>query len=299
MFKRIINSIVHRFNIKRTRFYVIGQYRIMLPPGHMLDLYQERFKNYDKKLPAIAGLVELKYSAISIIDIGANIGDTAAALRNVCSAPIICIEGNKTYIPILESNISSIPGITRVIPKFIGLDVDDGLGELITINGTAHIDRQNQRGLIDSQLAEESFITYHQVLESNLDLPEVRLVKIDTDGFDFKIILRSINQLAKNKPIIFFEFDPSFSPKYEKDEALNAINALVYGGYAHYIIYDNFGNYLFSLSENVVEAFKDIYSFLHQSAESGGGSIVYFDVCCFSQSDEDIFRQLVKIERST
>lgn len=75
--------------------YQIGKYKITLPPRHKLDLYQHLYHNYDKKLPLISKRIKEKYAEMTIIDVGANIGDTAVALRNIIDSPIICVEGNK------------------------------------------------------------------------------------------------------------------------------------------------------------------------------------------------------------
>ena len=121
MLTRVIKSVRRRLALRMKRTYKIGRYFIRLPPRHLLDVYQESFKNYDKKLPVLAALLEGKYkSSMTIIDIGANIGDSAIALRNACNSPIICAEGNPEFLPILKSNLAAIPGIFRVIEKFIG-----------------------------------------------------------------------------------------------------------------------------------------------------------------------------------
>jgi FkbM family methyltransferase len=285
-----------RCAIWKSRPYKVGRYTITLPPKHKLDVYQHSFNNYDKKLPAIARMVESKYSVMSVIDIGANIGDTAFALRDACDAPLICIEGNPKFIPLLETNISKLPGVIRVVPKFIGPESFDNLGNVVTVNGTAHFDRESAHDSHEPQRIRIAVITYKELLASIVDLPEVRLVKIDTDGFDFRIIAGSIDQMAASLPVLFFEFDPSFSPKNDKYEALGAMAALNGAGYLHYVIYDNYGNYIFSFSEHAAERFEDLFCFLEQSRNSGG-RIEYLDACCFAEKDKDIFLQLVATER--
>lgn len=282
--------------IWKSRPYKVGRYTITLPPKHKLDVYQHSFKNYDKKLPDIVRMVEAKYSVMSVIDIGANIGDTAFALRDACKAPLICIEGNPKFLPLLETNLSKLPGVIRVVPKFIGPESSDILGKVVTVNGTAHIERGSAQDSLDRQHMKIDVTTFKELLASIADLPEVRLIKMDTDGFDFRIILGSINEIAAGLPVLFFEFDPSFSPKNERYEALVAMAALNGAGYLHCVIYDNYGNYIFSFSEDVSERFEDLFCFLDQSRTSGGG-ISYLDVCCFAERDKDIFLQVVAAER--
>ena len=302
MLTRVIKSVRRRLALRMKRTYKIGRYFIRLPPRHLLDVYQESFKNYDKKLPVLAALLEGKYkSSMTIIDIGANIGDSAIALRNACNSPIICAEGNPEFLPILKSNLAAIPGIFRVIEKFIGPGHSSQVVKVITENGTAHVDRaathEIEKQPKNDHLAVTGMISYKEIIEANVDLPLVRLVKIDTDGFDFQIILGAINQLASSMPVLFFEFDPSFSPKDAAQEALVAANALISAGYVHFVTYDNFGNYMLSFSDKPIERFKDLFAFLEQSRNSGGGTS-YLDICGFSEHDCDVFFELVESERS-
>ena len=301
LLKNLIKSTKRRISIRRARPYVIGPYSIVLPRNHMLDIYQANYKNYDKKLPTVVCLIQNKYEEMTVIDIGANIGDTAVALRGSCVCPVICIEGNPNFLPYLRKNLAAIPGSFRIIPKFIGPEFALPALNIITINGTAHINREAMVLDVPSENGDSGdmvpIITYREVIAENADLPTVRLVKIDTDGFDFQIILGSINQLVNDLPVVFFEFDPSFSPKSDSHEALKAVQALTSVGYIHFVIYDNFGNYMLSFSDGAANRFIDLFFFLEQSRNSGGG-VSYLDVCCFSVRDADIFSNLVDAERA-
>ena len=298
--KRLVESTKRRLSLRRARSYMIGKYPVILPSNHMLDIYQVGYKNYDKKLPIVASLIWKKYEVMTAIDIGANVGDTAGALRGACACPIICVEGNPNFLPYLKKNLAAIPGIFRIISKFIGPESASQVCNVITVNGTAHVIREERVSDLHSERGQSDDVipitTYGAVITENSDLPTARLVKIDTDGFDFQIILSSINQIATDLPVIFFEFDPSFSPKNDSHEALKAVEALISVGYIHFVIYDNFGNFMFSFSSWVEDRFWDLFSFLEQSRRNGGG-VSYLDVCCFSEQDKDIFLELVSGER--
>jgi FkbM family methyltransferase len=299
MLKRIINAIGWRLKTRKPREYTVGKFAITLPAGHKLDMYQRNYKNYDRKLPIIASLTESKYGKMSIIDIGANIGDTAAALRGVCESPIVCVEGNLNFLPFLEANTSRLPGTFRIIPKYIGLDLRNEIWNVVTANGTSHLQKKEVKTSPDFVRVDNfSLATYNEIVKINSDLPEVRLVKIDTDGFDFKIIQASLHDLCEQKPIIFFEFDPSFSLAKERREAAETLNSLYQIGYVNYIIFDNFGNYLMSFCGSHPELFSDLMCYLEQSVKNGGG-INYFDICCLSENDKDIFGIFVQKERNS
>ena len=48
------------------------------------------------------------------VDVGANIGDTAAIIRSVCPAPIVCIEGDEMIGRVLNENLYMLGDTTAV-----------------------------------------------------------------------------------------------------------------------------------------------------------------------------------------
>jgi hypothetical protein len=55
----------------------IGATTIELPFSHRLPLYQSWFPTYDRALPRLAERISARYPESPIIDVGANVGDTA------------------------------------------------------------------------------------------------------------------------------------------------------------------------------------------------------------------------------
>jgi FkbM family methyltransferase len=275
------------------RSYVVGRYRIELPPGHMLDEHQQAFLNYDRKLPVVATLVEAKYPHSVTLDIGANIGDSAAAIRSVVAGPILCVEGNAAFLPYLHANLLRLPGTNRVIPKFIRpLETGADSFEIRTARGTAHL-LQNNASVANGGGPQST--TVREILRNNADLGQVKLIKTDTDGFDFAILLGALDILSENLPVLYFEFDPiigSSSP----NAAIKAVEGLIDIGYRKVAIYDNYGNYLMGTTLSA-ELVLDLVASLTQCNQAGGGT-KYFDLCCFSASDNDIFAALVDRERN-
>ncbi len=275
------------------RSYMVGKYRIELPPGHMLDQHQHAFRNYDRKLPVVATLVDAKYPHTVTLDIGANIGDSAVALRSAVHGPILCVEGNPAFLPYLHSNLRLLPGTNRVIPKFIRPSETDTSNFVIrTARGTAHL-LSNDPSRLTSDVPDTT--TVREIVVDNADLGQVKLVKTDTDGFDFAILRGALDTLTDSMPVLYFEFDPligSSSPQV----AAQAIEGLVNIGYRKVVVYDNYGNFLTGTTLTV-ELALDLVASVTQCNLAGGGAR-YFDLCCFSAADTDIFEALVNLERT-
>lgn len=275
-----------------TKEYTVGRCRLQLPDDHALDRYQSTWKRYDKSLGYISKIIFSKYPNSTAIDIGANVGDSAALIQQYQTVPVLCIEGNPEFVLYLEGNAEIIKNI-EIEECFIGNDGDVvNFEEMKSQGGTATI--KNAVG------STGTLTTYMKSLETILKKHEKfkksKLLKIDTDGFDFQIIQENIDYIKKNKPIIYFEYDITF-----ESEGIHAgkktLEELIRIGYIKFIVYDNFGNYILSFSDRDKNLFSDLNAFLFSSRfQSGTPSIYYFDICAFSHEDEDLSDRLRQLE---
>ncbi|HEY9615487.1 MAG TPA: FkbM family methyltransferase [Microcoleaceae cyanobacterium] len=273
--------------------YTIGQYTILLPPDHPLDRYQENWRRYDTALGYIAQTIFQKYVDSTAIDIGANIGDSAALIRSFADISVLCIEGNPEFLEYLEHNAATI-GRIEIATCFVGQDgevVD--LEQLVSERGTASI---TTLPTVEQPLWFVEMHSLNSILQRYPQFQATKLLKIDTDGFDFSILQASVEILSTLQPILYFEYDISFNPQGES-EALAAIQSLLAIGYRHFIVYDNFGNYVISLSGDIIPAFRDLNTcLLSNRRKSGTPTIYYLDICAFTTQDTDLFEQIRTFE---
>jgi FkbM family methyltransferase len=267
--------------------YEIGRYKIVLPDDHALDRYQSVWRRYDTALGHIAKIVIQKYPATTAIDIGANVGDSAALIQKYQEMPVLCVEGNPAFLEYLRHN-AGIIGNTEIAEYFVGTDGESvDIDRIRNVSGTASIVQalgSNNDSIIKTKSLEK-------ILEEYSHFQNSKLLKIDTDGFDFEIIQASIDVVSNMKPIIYFEYDISFTPTGE-DDALQALGMLCEVGYKKFIVYDNFGNYLISLSEQDYEKFIDLNAYLLSNRLKSGTSVVYyFDICAFTNEDVDLYEK--------
>jgi FkbM family methyltransferase len=287
--------------------YIVGKHVLRLPQDHLLDTYQSQHKRYDTNLAYIAKEVFSKYPQSCGIDIGANIGSTAALIQEYQQVKVLCIEGNPEFLEYLDFNVSVIGNI--VVEKcFVGKDNSFvNLQDISSSNGTASIisslsnsdfqREQEQSGCIPSN--SQNIRSLSSILQKHNDFRNAKLLKIDTDGYDFTIIQQSIDVILELCPIIYFEYDISFD-KYEGCKSgLETITLLLSKGYNKFIVYDNYGNYLISLSNPSLDSFVDLNSYLVSNHfKSGSPAIYYLDICAFSDKDCDLFDRVRNIETS-
>lgn len=268
--------------------YSIGPYQIILPPDHLLDGYQSTWLRYDTALGYIAGAVFQKYPESSAIDIGANIGDSAALIKKYVDIPVLCIEGNPQFIEYLKQNALRIGGI-EIAEYFVGKEGDSvNLDRLLSSGGTASI--------VDAITVEESEATQTKSLASIINnyprFQNSKLLKIDTDGFDFFIIQSSTEIISQLSPVLYFEYDITFDSNGES-AGLETVQSLFDIGYEYFLVYDNYGNYLISLSNQEYDRFLDLTTYLASNRKKSGTPVVYyFDICAFTDNDLDLFEEI-------
>lgn len=269
--------------------YTIGRTRVLLPADHALDRYQAKWKRYDRALGEIARLVQQKYPGSAAVDIGANVGDSAALINTYHDIPTLCIEGGEEFLPFLRENARRIGPHVAVEAAFVG---DGGSANVYALQSTeagtaklvADTDRRGDitvKGL-DALLAGAEGFAWP------------RLIKIDTDGFDFQIIMTSARLLADIKPVLYYEYAPFEQPDGVAD-GIGSFQALLQAGYRHFIVYDNFGNYLIHLGGDNAAQFVDLNGYLC-SNRMNGVAVPYFDICAFVPEDGDLFEALRAFE---
>ncbi|MEN9520867.1 MAG: hypothetical protein RLZZ381_3455, partial [Cyanobacteriota bacterium] len=270
--------------------YKVARHTRFFPHNHKLEQYQNTWKLYDRILGIIAKYVFTKYPRTTAIDIGANVGDTAALIQEFQPIPTLCIEGNPEYFSFLKQN-AQIIGNIAIAYCFIGQDGETvDLEKIVSQNGTTSIIHAvGKSGQYISTMYSLGF-----VLENFSNFKNSKILKIDTDGLDLEIITKSKGVIGKLKPVIYFEYDISFNTKNNSfSDALNIINFLIDLGYRRFMIFDNFGNHISSFCDYDKRHFFDLINYLFSNLyKSGQPAIYYFDICAFHEEDVDIFTDL-------
>jgi FkbM family methyltransferase len=265
---------------EREREYQVGRHKVLLPAGHCLDRYQRTWRRYDLALGLIAQSVRDKYPDATAIDVGANVGDSAARMCERDDMPVLAIEGSSTFLPYLRTNARRIGDHVEIYEGYVGPESTEvDLAAVTTAGGTSSIVPAVGGG------GTHQVRTLGSVLESYPRFGKSRLLKIDTDGFDFAIIDSSLDWIASARPVIFFEYHTGFGAEDEA-RSLDAVAALMRMGYDRFLVYDNFGNLL--ISADRIGTFAELNAYL-RSNRRHGVAIHYFDVCGFHEHDRDMF----------
>jgi FkbM family methyltransferase len=273
--------------------YKIGPFELILPHDHMLDRYQQNYPLYDWVLGELIPLLLAKYPDAAAIDIGANVGDTAAGMCRKQTIPVLCIEGHPQFISYLRRNLERLPGCIEVDECLVGAVAGSvSAARLATQGGTASIDI---RAGDDGKGVRIPIRPLVEILRDHPRFQRARLLKIDTDGSDFEILMSSLDAIRDTHPVLFFEYAPTLRTDGAKF-ARETISMLLQAGYRSFLLYDNFGHFMGRIDENCREKFIALDHYLFSNLYFGT-QIYYYDVCAFGPDDGDLRRGLENAHR--
>jgi len=170
----------------------------------------------------------------TVIDIGANVGDTAALCRLAgCTLDIVAVEASLSFYKLLAFNIDRCPGLfgsTSAIWAFVGRPDDQA--PLHSQGGTASI--ANKQGTPERLGAVQPPV----VSLADLLVQTPSLVKIDVDGYDHVIIENDIATLEKHRPVIWTETQ---SETISSDADWARLIKKLTAKWPYMMVFDNYG----------------------------------------------------------
>jgi FkbM family methyltransferase len=269
---KVYHTLIQPFTHSFVHYNLEG-HDILLPTASRLPAVYSEFATYDRCLQSLSQMVGHKYPNAPIIDIGANIGDSVVLIRKVSDAPILAIEASPDYFSLLKHNTAAFGGITYV-ETFLGdgavfsgsLKTELGSGGFVAGNGEI-----GSCSLVD-------------VLAQNPAFATTRLLKIDTDGFDRKILKGALPWLRQQQPILFIEFDPVLDRQCG-GPGLCIFDELRMAGYRYYVFFSAAGELM--LVTESLDIIADLEKFfLHSHIRQ------YANLAAFTEGDGDLVQQI-------
>lgn len=212
----------------------------------------------------------------SILDIGANVGDTAVLLGSGGN-DLILVEPDPAFAHLLELNLDAIEGVRRIETVVVsGREVRGGMSARA---GTSTLVEHEGARRLTSKTLEE-------VCDD-----DTRLIKIDTDGWDVEILRSGLGFLATCRPILYFELECRTRSAY--DDARGLLDELTGIGYTRFGVWDDSG--LLMLGEcNAVQVQQLAEALCHGCRGSGQRTTVHgYDVCAVTSGDVALLQEVV------
>jgi len=251
----------------RIRFQY-GQFVLECDSSHHLPPILNAIPNFGRNLADVVNALEAK--ELHVIDVGANIGDTAILLaRFAPGAKVLCIEGDPRFMSDLQCNTAQISGVT--IAEAILSDRSGQVkGAFVTEKGTAHIVLGEGGALLQVQTLDDLLTAYPEFA-----CPDV--IKIDTDGFEPAILRGARNVLASSKPVVFYEWHPKCYNMAGEDNISHA-DFLMDLGYDGFTVFTNRGELLLHLRRPGHDILENLAQFSHAR---GRVDDCHFDIAAF------------------
>jgi FkbM family methyltransferase len=230
---------------------VIGEFEMSLPDRHLLVGIVASQPFRDGGLGLAAKYLSKKYPNKTMIDIGANIGDTAAIMATNATNPLVLVEPSDYFFTFLEQNSVQFPNQTTLINGF----VNDGTavrGSLYHWLGTAQVTSES-----DTVLTERSFRL------SELTVDDICLIKTDTDGYDYRILMAGLEYVVAQKCGVFIEVQ--IKNEDETVEAFDLFTKLFERGFCRFVVWDDAGWLL--LTTNDLNTILDLIRYLDSLAK--------------------------------
>ena len=267
----------------------IGTFDLLVPPQNPLyETYRDN-PRYNSELGRVASSVYTKYPEMVSVDVGANIGDTAAIIRSVCSGPIVCVEGDKLTGEVLDENAKILGGIT-VMHVYLGHSRGEQRVRILKEgwnNTLLPVDCKVNGKII-------SLVPLDDVV-ADIDLQRIKLLKIDTEGYDARVLRGSQNVLRAGRPVVIFEHNPENLSALGED-GLSVFSGLKNQGYRSILFWDDRGRFLLGTSLNDMSVIADLHNYV-ECCKTYLDDIYYLDACVFHEHDQDLAEICVAAER--
>jgi FkbM family methyltransferase len=259
--------------------------KMLMPRSHSITFNLSRFPYYNSNLQRLVQqYASFRKETFSILDIGANIGDTMLMLRQVTGLPIHCFEGDPFYYRLLENNSKDVP--RAFIHNVLLTDKPASLRVKNEIKlGSSQFVTDAEQGRLTDFTSVDLFAAGH--------FPEepVGLIKVDTDGYDLKILRGARETLKKHQPVLFFEYDRVLFEQ-NGDNGPAFLDSLAELNYAGLLAYDNFGKLICrtALSD------KETLRILHMYIKDHKSAFPFYDLVVFSRKDDAFVRSFTESE---
>jgi FkbM family methyltransferase len=224
-----------------------------------------------------------KYPNSTMVDIGANVGDTAAIIATYAANKLVLVEVSDYYHSLLVKNVVQLANEV-VVKKTLIADGTKMEGTLTHWGGTAFLNKNSER---------KSLQNTQRLCEIVDD--DKSFIKTDTDGNDYTILLDSIDWLASETPGILFENQIQNRNDYDRGREL--LGRLIGCGYKYFVLWDDAGFHL--LSTTCFSVMDDMNRYLLNVHKNGRYISIYnTDILCLHEKDDDIYTKVSEYYRT-
>jgi FkbM family methyltransferase len=213
---------------------------LYMPWSHLLPDYARARPTYGQNLVDLAAALhrhsQTQTAPLRLLDIGANIGDSALQILNRIDARVLCVEADPYWTRFLRLNAGADDRIS--IEEVLLVPTEERAGGLQALRrtGTTTFTPSTDTDGGPPSLSVKALRDQHP------DFRELRLVKSDTDGYDPMLVPAVAREWGSSSPVLFFEFDPGLARQVGNPDPHRLWQELAECGYSQLAIWDNTGD---------------------------------------------------------
>lgn len=260
----------------------VGNFMLDMP-GNNPHISNYKYEpQVNSQLGRLSACMAGKYPNPTAIDIGANVGDTIAVIKSHIDIPCIGIEGDPVSFSFMEKNMSQFANVT-ILKDFLGERRETIQVEMEKVGWNTT--------LVPSKSShhELTLKTLDEVLqENNLFDNNLKIIKLDTEGFDTIILRGAPALIQKHRPVLYFEFNKSNMEAIGED-GLSTLFSLQQYGYRSVIFFDNKGRYMLPIPMEQSEIIQQLIIY----SDEKHSEIAYYDICLFHEDDKEVETQFI------
>lgn len=212
----------------------IHRRKVVLDFGHVYPIYSRLYPTYNNPLiQLVYECFSANKSAITLVDVGANIGDTILLLDDKCPHMVgkfYCIEGDPEFFAYLQQNLA----YRKDGELFLAVLSSSNSAENELVRTRAGTGSAQGKGQTPACTLDSIFF--------NSDAKQIDVLKIDVDGLDGKVLLGATRVLHRYQPAVIFEWHPLLCQQ-TGNSWTEHFEILEKAGYSRFIWFDKFGKF--------------------------------------------------------
>lgn len=266
---------------------LVGKYQVTMPGTNIQLGNYKIYPDLNAQLGRLTAVIHKKYPGMTVIDVGANVGDTIAVLKSAVDVPVIGIEGDETSFNYLQKNTAQFSDVT-IIKTFLG---EKSEYTKVSMEKTGW----NNTIIPDADGTEQiSFKSLDDVIAgSGFETAEIKLLKVDVEGFDTIVLRGATAIIDKHKPVLFFEYNRE-NMKAINEEGLSTVLSFSRFGYNKIAFFDHKGTLVLATEMKNAEEI----TYLHEYISSPKNLMGYYDICIFHEADTAVATDFLQQEKN-
>jgi FkbM family methyltransferase len=221
-----------------------------------------------------------------VVDVGANVGDTLLQVAGIADARVLCVEADARYLPLLRQNSAGLAGVTCV-QAICDEEERTSDTDLVHRSGTSRV---TSGGRTNTASTERRHTTLDALMVAQHGM-RVNVLKVDTDGYDYRVLRGARRALERDRPALLIELAPEYLTA-AGDDPKTLFPFLAGAGYGEALFYDNIGRPLVRVETASTKALEDLLAY------QALGGVAYYDVIAFHASRSAEFDDFLAQERA-